>query len=124
MFLAVLLFANDLPKVTGLHEIIVRKFRSKGRHFSVPVLLKRYLNSFALRDGTKLGEDVVRIATVVSIHSSGTVSHIRCVDFISWPVWWQLEVVWSNAVAVSVRIAEHSRLQNYMPMFISNNNIY
>lgn len=86
MFFAIRLLANDMPKVASLFKIFIGKLRSEGSYLSSPVLLEWYLDPFALSNRAKLREDVVRVATIISIHSSRTIPHIWCVYGIGWPV--------------------------------------
>lgn len=119
MLLAIRLLADDLPKLASLYKIFVAKLGSEGRHWSCPVLLEWYLDPFALSNRAKLREDVVWVTAIIAINSSGTIPHIWGVDGIGWPVWRELEVIWPNTIAVSVGIAEHSRLQNCMSCLLA-----
>ena len=113
LLLAVWLAANNFVQALSLFEIFVSNSRGKCSHIARPQLMGRHLNSLALGDRAELREDIVRVAAIVPIHSARAITNVWGVDRILGPVGRELEVVWANAIAMRIRVAKHSCLQNY-----------
>lgn len=112
LLLALGLLANNTPQLPRLDKISVRDAGRKRRYIAGPRLVRRDAHALGVRHGFELREDVVRVPAVVAVHGAGPVTHVRRVDGVVRPVWWQLEVIGPDAVAVGVGVREHSCLED------------
>jgi hypothetical protein len=112
LLLSILLVADYVPELAWLLEVLVGDDCGERCDLSRPILVRGDPDS--LREGYWLdaGEDVVRIPAVVPIHGAWAISHVRRVYVVMGSVGRQLEVVWADSVAMRIRIAEHSCLEN------------
>lgn len=96
-----LLVTDDLPKLPRLLKVLVHNRSRKCGYMSSPDLMGWHLN--AMTDGywTKLGEDIVWVTSVISVHGAWTVADVGGVYLVDWSIWWELEVVGANPWLVS-----------------------
>lgn len=97
LFFATLLLTDDLPKLPRLLKVLVHNRSRKRSHMSSPDLMGWHLNTMADGYWTKLGEDIVWVASVVSVHGSWAVADVGGVYLVGWSIWWELEVVGTDA---------------------------
>lgn len=114
LFIAIWLTTNDLVQCSGLFKVFICNSCGECRYMACVQLMGRHLHPFALGHRAELRENIVRVTTIVSVHSTRTIAYVRSVDGVFGLVWRELEIVGTNAVAVRIRVTKHSRLQHWV----------
>lgn len=102
----------ESPQHPGLLKVLISDSCRVDLHFSVPVFVCRHTMSAAQTDGSELGPDVIRIASIIAVESCTTIPFVGIVDLDMSTIGRKLLVVGTQAVAGSIWVSKHTCLED------------
>jgi hypothetical protein len=103
---------HDLPQVPWLLEVTICQISRARRDTALPNFVQRELVPFAESHRSDFRTDIVWVCAVIAVDPTGSITLVWRVHGSQRPVRGQLLVVWTKAVALRVRVAEHAGLQD------------